>query len=65
MTEEIEWSGSEEVATHKGKRVYSVWIEDSLEANDYYLTLEEAIVLKAELKLDGYDSEIVNMKEAG
>ena len=61
----INWSGSEEVPTHKGKRVYSVWIEDGLEANDYYLTLEEAIVLKAELKLDGYDSEIVNMKEAG
>jgi hypothetical protein len=61
----IEWSGSEEVATHLGKRAYSVWIEDGLEANDYYLTLEEAIVLKAELKLDGYDSEIVNMKEAG
>ncbi len=44
---------------------YSVWIEDSLEANDYYLTLEEAIVLKAELKLEGYDSEIVNMNEGG
>jgi len=61
----IEWSGSQEVPTHLGKRVYSVWLEDSLEANDYYLTLEEAIVLKAELKLEGYDSEIVNMKEAG
>ncbi len=33
---------TEEVATHLGKRVYSVWIEDGLEANDYYLTLEEA-----------------------
>jgi hypothetical protein len=42
---------------------YSVWIEDSLEANDYYLTLEEAKEIQYELMLDGYDSEIVNMEE--
>ena len=38
--------------------VYSVWIEDSLEANSHYLTLEKAKELQYELKLDGYNSEI-------
>ena len=51
--------------THKGKRCYSVWTEDHTEANEYLLTLEEAIVLKAELKLNGINSEMVNMVEAG
>ena len=45
--------------THKGKRLYSVWTEDDDQANDYLLTLEEAIVLKAELKLNGINSEIL------
>jgi len=43
---------------------YSVWIEDGLEANAVYLTLEEAKDMQFELMLDGYDSEIVNMKES-
>lgn len=38
--------------------VYSVWIKDSLEANDYYLTLDEAEALQFELKVLGYESEI-------
>ena len=41
--------------------IYSVWIEDSLEANSHYLTLDEAKELQYELKLDGYNSEIVDM----
>ena len=41
---------------------YSVWIEDGLEANAVYLNLEEAKDMQYELMLDGYDSEIVNMK---
>lgn len=43
---------------------YSVWIKDGLEANDYYLTLDEAKSLQFELKTLGYESQIVDTKEA-
>ena len=38
--------------------VYSVWVKDGLEANDYYLTLDEAKALQFELKVLGYESKI-------
>ena len=42
---------------------YSVWIKDGLEANAYYLTLDQAEALQFELKVLGYESKIVDMKE--
>lgn len=46
------------------KKIYSVWIEDSDEATDYYLeTFEEAMVVCEGLKCDGYSSVIEEINE--
>ena len=46
------------------KKVYSVWIEDSDEATDNYLnTIEEAMKVCENLRLDGYGSTIEEIDE--
>ena len=46
------------------KKIYSVWIEDSDEATDNYLeTIEEAMEVCEDLRLDGYSSVIEEIDE--
>lgn len=42
---------------------YSVWYVNGDEANDYYLTLDQAKALAAECEADGYEVVITKMEQ--
>lgn len=39
-------------------KLYTVWLVDGLEVNNYYLTWPEALALKKSWKSKGYDTKI-------